>query len=85
MSRQETYKQLRKKRMKKSFGENLFKVLFYILLVVGVLSIISAFFFDVYFTLFISSGINTILFSFAFKFMESVIVLLREIKEDIQG
>ena len=83
MSTHETYKEMRKNRKKKGYGENLFKVLFYLLLAVGVLLLISAFLFDAYFTLLISTGINTILFSFAFKFMESVITLLNELKEKL--
>jgi hypothetical protein len=81
MTNHDTYKEIRKSRKKNGYGKNLFKVLFYLFLLAGLLSLISSFIFETYFALFISTGINTILFSFVFKFMESVILLLREIKE----
>lgn len=65
----------------KDYGQTLFKTLFIIVLSLGVLTCIASLFLDEYFTLYLTIGVNSILFSFLFKFMESVITLLREIKD----
>ncbi len=62
------------------YGETLFKVLFIINLILGVLVSLSALIIEDYFSLLLSIGLSTILFSFVFRFMENVISLLKEIK-----
>ncbi|HAH50437.1 MAG TPA: hypothetical protein DCL80_03900 [Balneola sp.] len=67
------------------YGETLFKVLFVVFLISGLIVSFVAFFTDEYLTLVLTLGVNTILFSFLFKFMESVILLLKDIKKELKN
>lgn len=65
------------------YGSSLFKALFILFLVLGIVTVFFAFFTEEYFSLFLTIGLNSIIFSFVFKFMESVILLLKEIRQEL--
>ena len=69
---------------KVNYGETLFKVLFVVFLILGIITTFIAFFSEEYFTIILTIGVNTILFSFLFKFMESVILLLKDITIELK-
>ncbi|HAH50459.1 MAG TPA: hypothetical protein DCL80_04010 [Balneola sp.] len=68
-----------------NYGETLFKVLFIVFLTLGISATFIALFIEEYFSIILTIGVNTILFSFLFKFMESVILLLKGIKKELQN
>lgn len=70
---------------KVSYGETLFKVLFIVFLSLGIITTFLALFTEEYLTIVLTIGANTILFSFLFKFMESVILLLKDIKLELKN
>ena len=84
---QKTYPSMRNRQLgntKVNYGETLFKVLFVVFLILGIITTFIAFFSEEYFTIILTIGVNTILFSFLFKFMESVILLLKDITIELK-
>lgn len=75
----------RMRNSKVNHGETLFKILFVIFLALGIITTFLALFMEEYLTIILTIGINTILFSFLFKFMESVILLLKDIKLELKN
>ena len=68
-----------------NYGETLFKILFILFLSLGTITVFLTVILTEYLSLLLTIGINTVLFSFVFKFMESVIILLLDIKRELKN